>query len=42
VSKKEISALWAECRPESKKARWIEVAPPEILPPGRASNVRQV
>jgi hypothetical protein len=42
VSKKEIYALWAECRPESKKARWIEVAPPEILPPGRASNVRQV
>jgi len=32
VSKKEIYALWAECRPESNKARWIEVAPPEILP----------
>jgi hypothetical protein len=31
VSKKEIYALWAECRPESNKARWIEVAPPEIL-----------
>ncbi len=35
VTKKEIYALWAECRPESNKARWIEVAPPEILPPGR-------
>jgi hypothetical protein len=42
VAKKEIYALWAECRPESgkdsgkesNKARWIEVAPPEILPPG--------
>ena len=36
VPKKEIYALWAECRPESgndsTKARWIEVAPPEILP----------
>jgi len=42
VTKKEIYALWAECRPESgkdsgkesNKARWIEVAPPEILPRG--------
>ena len=42
VSKKEIYALWAECRPESgkdsgkesNKARWIEIAPPEILPRG--------
>jgi hypothetical protein len=42
VPKKEIYALWAECRPESgkdsgkesNKARWIEVAPPEILPRG--------
>lgn len=32
VPKKEIYALWAECRPESNKARWIEVAPPEIMP----------
>ena len=36
VPKKEIYALWAKCRPESGKdsnrARWIEVAPPEILP----------
>jgi hypothetical protein len=36
VPKKEIYALWAECRPESGKelnrARWIEVAPPEIVP----------
>jgi hypothetical protein len=32
VAKKEIYALWAECRPESNKARWIEVAPPEIVP----------
>lgn len=36
VPKKEIYALWAECRPESgkdsDKARWVEVAPPEIVP----------
>jgi hypothetical protein len=32
VPRKEIYALWAECRPESQKARWVEVAPPEILP----------
>ena len=44
VPKKEIYALWAECRPESGKdssgdsnrepnrVRWIEVAPPEIVP----------
>src|ERR1700722_4782000 len=36
VPKKEIYALWAECRPEtnndSNRARWIEVAPPEIVP----------
>ncbi len=36
VPRKEIYALWAECRPESNKeanrARWVEVAPPEILP----------
>ncbi len=32
VPKKEIYALWAECRPEANKARWIEVAPPEIVP----------
>ena len=35
VPKKEIYALWAECRPESNKARWVEVAPPEILPKRR-------
>jgi|GEM_PF-1938311 len=44
VPKKVIYALWAECRPmsskdlnkdwnrDSNRARWIEVAPPEILP----------
>jgi hypothetical protein len=38
VPKKEIYALWAECRPEanndSNRARWIEVAPPEIVTRG--------
>ena len=32
VGKKEIYALWSECRSESCAARWVEVAPPEILP----------
>ncbi|HEY1805022.1 MAG TPA: hypothetical protein VGG45_11140 [Terracidiphilus sp.] len=38
VPKKEIYALWAECRPESNKARWVEVAPPEILPKKQAAS----
>lgn len=32
VSRREIYALWAECRSDTSKANWIEVAPPEILP----------
>ena len=32
VPRREIYALWSECRSESSKARWVEVAPPEILP----------
>jgi hypothetical protein len=32
VPKREIYTLWAECRSDTKKARWVEVAPPEILP----------
>ncbi len=32
VGKKEIYALWSECRSQSCKALWVEVAPPEILP----------
>lgn len=32
VPKRQIYALWSECRSESSKARWVEVAPPEILP----------
>jgi hypothetical protein len=32
VPKNEIYALWSECRSDSSVARWIEVAPPEILP----------
>jgi len=37
VAKNEIYALWSECRSDAGKARWVEVAPPEILPrrPGR-------
>ena len=31
--KKEIYALWSECRSHACIARWVEVAPPEILPP---------
>ncbi len=32
VPKREIYTLWAECRSDAKTARWVEVAPPEILP----------
>ncbi|MGO8757741.1 MAG: hypothetical protein ACLQG3_06415 [Terracidiphilus sp.] len=32
VPKRQIYALWSECRSEASKARWVEVAPPEILP----------
>ena len=32
VPKREIYALWSECRSEAMTARWVEVAPPEILP----------
>ncbi len=35
VSKEVIYALWSECRSESCAARWVEVAPPEILPAAR-------
>jgi len=42
VTKQEIYALWAECRPESNKAQWIEVAPPEILPRGPDSSELQI
>ncbi|MFZ0302106.1 MAG: hypothetical protein WAL75_05455 [Terracidiphilus sp.] len=32
VPRREIYALWAECRSHKGPARWVEVAPPEILP----------
>ncbi|HUB51862.1 MAG TPA: hypothetical protein VL986_06940 [Terracidiphilus sp.] len=32
VPRREIYALWAQCRSQSGAAKWIEVAPPEILP----------
>ncbi len=32
VPRREIYALWSECRSDAAKARWVEVAPPEILP----------
>jgi hypothetical protein len=28
----DIYALWSECRGDAAAARWVEVAPPEILP----------
>lgn len=33
VPRREIYALWSKCRSEAAVAQWIEVAPPEILPP---------
>jgi len=32
VAKRDIYALWSEYRSEAAVARWVEVAPPEILP----------
>jgi len=32
IAKRDIYALWSECRSEAPKARWVEVAPPEVLP----------
>jgi len=32
VPRRQIYALWAECRSQSGRGRWVEVAPPEILP----------
>jgi hypothetical protein len=31
VAKRDIYALWSECRSESPVAHWVEVAPPEII-----------
>jgi len=32
VSHRDIYALWSECRSHAAGARWVEVAPPEIVP----------
>jgi len=32
VPKRQIYALWAECRSDAMQACWVEVAPPEIIP----------
>jgi hypothetical protein len=32
VPRSQIYIVWAECRSEASKARWVEVAPPEIVP----------
>lgn len=32
VPRREIYALWSECRSDAMRVQWIEVAPPEILP----------
>jgi hypothetical protein len=32
VAKRDIYALWSECRSHASVGRWVEVAPPEILP----------
>lgn len=31
VAKRDIYALWSECKSETAASRWVEVAPPEIL-----------
>jgi hypothetical protein len=32
VARRDIYALWSECRSDTSIARWVEVAPPEIVP----------
>ena len=32
VANRDIYALWSECRSDAMAARWVEVAPPEIVP----------
>jgi len=32
VAHRDIYALWSECRSDSSAAKWVEVAPPEIVP----------
>jgi hypothetical protein len=32
VPRREIYTVWTECRSETSKARWVEIAPPEIVP----------
>jgi hypothetical protein len=32
VPRREIYRLWAECRSDAAMAKWVEVAPPEIVP----------
>jgi len=32
VSHRDIYALWSECRSHGEESRWVEVAPPEIVP----------
>jgi len=32
VAHRDIYALWSECKGEAAAARWVEVAPPEIVP----------
>jgi hypothetical protein len=31
VAKRDIYALWSECKGDTAASRWVEVAPPEIL-----------
>jgi hypothetical protein len=32
VARRDIYALWSECRSNAATAQWVEVAPPEIVP----------
>jgi hypothetical protein len=32
VAHRDIYALWSECRSDASASRWVEVAPPEIVP----------
>lgn len=40
VPRRQIYALWSKCRSDAALAQWIEVAPPEILPPSGTAEQR--
>jgi len=42
VSHRDIYALWSQCRSDAAGARWVEVAPPEIVPHRAGTELEHV